>query len=569
LDPRRGSELVTRAKAGDVEAFAALTRQFQDLALGYAYGLLRDWHLAEDAAQEAFVAAYASLRSLRDDAAFAGWLRRIVHHQCHRTLRRHDIEVTPIQDVEATLASVDGAESRAHRDEQRDLVAAAVNSLPPHLRLVVLLHYLRGASQREVAAFLDLPVSTVNNRLHEARSALKQRMLTMVAGTIKQHALGDEFAKKVGRIVSVRGPVVDVRFDEPAQRADIFDVLAVADASGKRAEKLKVAQRLPDGTVRGVAVAPMEGIAPGAAVANVGGVEEGITPNMASAVVSEDDLRRAVEVLSRPSRRPSPAVLETGIKPIDLFCPLPVDGNVGLFGIQGVGRIVLVEELLHRFGKSDRGAQIFYLVHRNEPESVRGMLWQESGYPGDSVGPMQIVWLLSDLATEPAAATAIDPFDATIYCHPVLGARGLWPAIDPLLSDSTLLKSEIVGVEHVDVASRARELLRRSRQLMTDPLLLELLACRAHAAAKRRAAEFPSQRMSELSETDRQLVARARKLEHFLTNRFFVAEPFTKQPGVRVPLSETIRGCGMILDGAADALQESALLYVGAFSDAC
>jgi F0F1-type ATP synthase beta subunit len=137
-----------------------------------------------------------------------------------------------------------------------------------------------------------------------------------------------------------------------------------------------------------------------------------------------------------------------------------VDGNVGLFGIQGVGRIVLVEELLHRFGKTDRGAQIFYLVHRNEPESVRGMLWQESGYPGDTVGSMQVVWLLSDQATEPAAARAIEPFDASIYCHPVLGARGLWPAVDPLLSNSSILKREIVGAEHVETAGRAHALLK-------------------------------------------------------------------------------------------------------------
>jgi F-type H+-transporting ATPase subunit beta len=233
-----------------------------------------------------------------------------------------------------------------------------------------------------------------------------------------------------------------------------------------------------------------------------------------------------------------------------------------------VGRIVLVEELMHRFGKASQGAQLFYLVHRNEPDSVRGMLWQETGYPGDAVGPMQVVWLLSDLATEPEAATAIDPFDAAIYCHPVLGARGLWPAIDPLLSNSGLLDPQIVGAEHVEIATRARELLKRSRALMMDPVMLELLACRAVTAARKRAAESPALRMAELNDGDRLLVSRGRKLEHFLTTRFFVAEPFTKAPGVHVPIAETIRGCRMILDGEIDSLPEAALLYVGTIDDA-
>jgi F-type H+-transporting ATPase subunit beta len=103
---------------------------------------------------------------------------------------------------------------------------------------------------------------------------------------------------------------------------------------------------------------------------------------------------------------------------------------------------------------------------------------------------------------------------------------------------------------------------------MADPVLLELLACRAHQEVKRRAVEFPPQRLAELDQADRLLVSRARKLEHFLTTRFFVAEPFTKQPGVHVPLAETIRGCAMILDGAVDAIPEQSFLYVGAIGEA-
>src|SRR5205814_5731084 len=107
-------------------------------------------------------------------------------------------------------------------------------------------------------------------------------------------------------------------------------------------------------------------------------------------------------------------LIETGIKPIDLFCPFIEGGSVGLYGIQGVGRIVLVEELIRRLSETAK-LNIFYLVHRNEPDSVRDMLTKEKGYPGDRIASMQIFWILNDIATDPAAPRAGGLFDASIF----------------------------------------------------------------------------------------------------------------------------------------------------------
>lgn len=388
----------------------------------------------------------------------------------------------------------------------------------------------------------------------------------MATARIQEHRLGKGFAENIGRIISVRGPVIEARFEDSAG-ADVFDILATTDEAGRRVHRVKVAQRLTDGSVRGVAVAPLQDLAVGATIANVGGVSDGVTPYVANAAMGDDEVAAAVQTLGRPAEHPL-KLRETGIKPIDLFCPLPAGGNVGLFGIQGVGRIVLVEELFHRLNSAPEGLRLFYLVHRTEPDSIRGMLRQEDGYPGDVAGAIQVVWLLTDLATDLDAAAKLDPFDAAIYCHPLLGVRGLWPAIDPLLSDSVILRRRLVEPSHLETADRARQLLRRSRQLMADDVLMEMLACRAQRQAKRRASDYLQERLDRLPEEDRRTVLRARKLENFLTSPFFVAEKFSGRAGIFVPLAETIRGCKLILEGALDGVNEKALAYIGTIDEA-
>lgn len=190
------------------------------------------------------------------------------------------------------------------------------------------------------------------------------------------------------------------------------------------------------------------------------------------------------------------------------------------------------------------------------------MLTQEKEYPGDVVGNVQTWWMLSEKAIDADATRQMQLFDATIYCSPLLAVQGLYPAIDPLSSQSRI-PAEILGPDHTQIATRARQLLRRARDLMLDPILLEHLACRAKHNAWQRAKEFASQRLAELNTDDRTLVQRARKLERFLTTPFFVAEPFSKRSGKFVSRQQTIEGCQRIMDGEFDSAPEDAFAYIG------
>jgi F0F1-type ATP synthase beta subunit len=296
-------------------------------------------------------------------------------------------------------------------------------------------------------------------------------------------------------------------------------------------------------------------------VINSGQVGVGLTPWAGVTPMADQQIEGAMKTMARSGT--NARMLETGIKPIDLFAPLTEDGTMALLGIQGVGRIVLVEELIHRLSKANAPLRIVYLVEPNEPDSVRGMLTQEKEYPGDVVGPVETWWILSEKAVDPAATAAMQLFDAMVYCTPILGIQGLFPAIDPLDSRSRAAVSE----EHAKTAAAVRDLIRRARGLMLDPVLLELLACRSKKRAWARAREFPAQRLAELSPDDRLLVTRARKLERFMTTPFFVAEPFTHRPGKFVPLNETIRGCREIMDGTFDQTAEQNFQFIGAIED--
>ncbi|MDQ2798132.1 MAG: hypothetical protein M3Y13_00635, partial [Armatimonadota bacterium] len=240
------------------------------------------------------------------------------------------------------------------------------------------------------------------------------------------------------------------------------------------------------------------------------------------------------------------------------------------FGRQGVGRDVFLGELLHRLAVHSQGLSLFYLVPPNDRQAARDMLRQDEEFVGktDVAGAVQTVWLLTDRATDPAFAAATDLFDATAYFNPLLAVQGLWPAVDPLLSQSRFLDASRVGPEHVETARRVRETLARAKETMTDPVFLELAALGATAQAARRASEFAQARLPALSPEDRLLVARARKLQRFFTQPFFVAEPYTSTPGKWVSRAETIQACQAILDGDADALPEESFRFVGNWSEA-
>jgi RNA polymerase sigma factor (sigma-70 family) len=557
--------LVRLAAGGDANAFSVLVDRYCDAALAQALVFVPDLHLAQDVVQESFVAAYLSLPRLQEPAAFGGWLRSIVRHQSHRVLRKLDHEFAPLDEAAQSWTDQVGPETCAADREKGHILLSLVDRLPSPEREAISLFYLHECSRRDVAAFLNLPITTVDNRLHSARLKLKEELSTMVANTLSQHPIVPRPELIVGTVMSVDGPLIDVRF-EARQVPDLFDALVIADAAGKAVERMKVMQRRDAGLVRCVATGQIQDVAAGMKVMNTGAVGVALTPFVGVSPVSDGDLERVVARLSGGGAK---RLIETGIKPIDLFCPLLTDGNVALSGMQGVGRIVLLEELLHRLGRATTPIHlnVFYLVDRQEPDSVRGMLTQEKDYPGDVVGGVQTFWILSNRATDAEYAANCSAFDAAIDASILLAIDGLYPAVDPLHSRSNVPNTEL-GDEHMTVARMAIEILRQAKELMVDPVLLELIACRNRDRAVVRSREFAKTRMNQLNPADRLIVSRARKLQRFMTTPFFVVEPYARRPGKFVPRIETIRGCRMILEGQLDAVPEERLLYVGVVEEA-
>lgn len=194
--------LAVRARGGEVEAYGELVRRFKDMAYGYAYSVLGDFHLAEDVTQEAFIAAYGTLSHLREPAAFGAWLRRIVAKHCDRVTRRRRVRAVPLDAAIGEPSAMSDPSHVADAHERKTLVLEAVAALPDEERVATTLFYINGYSQAEVARFLEVPVDTVKNRLRASRSKLKERMLSMVDQTLKSHTLRDDFADAVVHAVS-------------------------------------------------------------------------------------------------------------------------------------------------------------------------------------------------------------------------------------------------------------------------------------------------------------------------------------------------------------------------------
>jgi RNA polymerase sigma factor (sigma-70 family) len=332
--------LVERARAGDVAAFTSLVGRFQHLAFGYALAVVRDFALAEDVAQEAFVAAWGSLGGLETPAAFPGWLRGIVGHCAHRILRRKLLAMAPLDEAGAVPAATLDPAATAERGERAAAMLAAIDALPAALREVTLLHYVHERSHAQIATFLGVPATTVNNRLHAARAQLKRRMLAMVKDTLHEHRLPDDFPARVGRVVSADGPLVEARFDV-SDLPEVHTALALEGGGGA----LHVIQRLPDGRVRGLA-AP--GVPTGVGARVVGTNEAVAYP------LDDATLAQAIRRLRRPLPTP-PVLLETGIKVIDLLCPLAAGSAVAVLGDLRVGVTVVVEELTLRLKDAPGG----------------------------------------------------------------------------------------------------------------------------------------------------------------------------------------------------------------------
>jgi RNA polymerase sigma factor (sigma-70 family) len=532
--------LVERAKAGDAAAFADLVRRYDAWATGWAIALLGDYQLAQDAVQEAFAAAHASLPTLAEPEAFPGWLKAIVRHTCFRALRQRRPDLVPLDFADHLPSAQPDPGLLVEEDERRYEVLAALTTLPEAQRQVVLLHYWQEYSHREIAALLGIPATKVNNRLHAARVRLREEMLAMTenvkptgpaaptgsAPTSAAVAMHGRVAPEspagvvpTGTIVAVHGPVVDVHFAYnrlPALRSWL--VPTTGAKSGR--PLLAVVQYLHDGVARAVAVSNGASLKQGLEVSDAG--EEVAVP------IEPRNAREAVARIARLARGPSHGAsrLETGMKALDLFCPF-VDGDVvGFVARPGVGQIVLIQELLYR--RATRPGRLTVIA---AVPAINRSSTTEDPY---GIGEVQTAYLpVRDMAATPARF--FDSVDVTIALSLPLARLGMWPAVDPSGSSSKHLDTTVVGAEHAEIAARARDLLR----------------------------PFPPEQESTEGEQPRSsehriLVARARRLRRFLSQPMYVAGPWIRWPAAFVPLADTLRGCRAILDGAYDQLPEEA-----------
>src|SRR2546430_2317914 len=440
--------LIGQAKQGDLDAFTEVTRRFQHMAFGYALSILRDLQQAEDVVQESFVAAWFGLRTLVGPAACPGWFRGIVRPQAHRLLRQRRLEALPLVAAEAVPAEESGPHDRLEQGQQVAAVLGSIARLPATLREIVILFYVHDCTQQDIATFLGVPVTTVNNRLHAARAQVKRRILPMVKDTLETHQLPDDFAARIGRIVRAREGLVEARFD-PLSLPDFLTEIVVSDDARQRAVTLQVVQRLPDGVVRCVATAPADTLEPGMTVMSAGRQVQ--TP------VSQELFDRSVRLLTGP---PAPSgapaeLLETGIKVIDVMCPLVRGGTVAIAGELRAGTTVVMEELVRRLSGGSAGVSLFTLAPWT-PVSIADTLRQD-GFSEGTMGPVQTFYFRSEEgAWTPERLAGLAGVDAVIRLSAALGGQGIYPTVDPLTSRSRLLEAEDVNRAHPELAARIR-----------------------------------------------------------------------------------------------------------------
>jgi F-type H+-transporting ATPase subunit beta len=459
--------------------------------------------------------------------------------------------------------------------------------------------------------------------------------------------------KMKGRVAQVIGAVVDVEFD--GHLPDIYNALETTNRGNRLV--LEVATHLGEGTVRTIAMDSTEGLVRGQEVTDTGAA--------IAVPVGEETLGRILNVIGEPideagpvkakatrgihqpapafvDQKPLPEILVTGIKVVDLLCPYSKGGKIGLFGGAGVGKTVLIQELINNIAKAYGGYSVFAgvgertregndLYHEmiesgvnkhgggqgsrcalvfgqmNEPPGARarvalsgltiadhfrdqgkdilffvdnvfrftqagsevsallGRIPSAVGYQPTlatemgamqeritsttkgSITSVQAIYVPADDLTDPAPATSFAHLDATTVLSRDIAAKGIYPAVDPLDSTSRILDPNVVGQEHYEVARKVQETLQRYKALQD---IIAILG------------------MDELSEDDKLIVARARKIERFLSQPFHVAEAFTGSPGVLCDLKDTIRGFKGLVEGAYDHLPEPAFYMVGSIEDA-
>jgi F-type H+-transporting ATPase subunit beta len=455
--------------------------------------------------------------------------------------------------------------------------------------------------------------------------------------------MADEDAKNVGRVVEIKGVVLDAVFDEKLPA--IYNALAIS--VGDRTLIAEVQQHLGDDRVRAVAMDGTDGLARGADVLDtgapisvpVGPATKGRIFNVLGDVIDQGDELPA-DTERWPIHRhapafdelnPTPQILETGIKVIDLLAPYTRGGKIGLFGGAGVGKTVLIQELINNIARQHKGTSVFAGVgertregndlwvemtesgviaqtalvygQMNEPPGARlrvalsgltmaeyfrdsegadillfidnifrftqagsevsallGRMPSAVGYQptlatemGElqeritstrkgSITSVQAIYVPADDLTDPAPAATFSHLDATTVLSRAISEKGIYPAVDPLDSTSRILQPNVVGDEHYRVATQVQRVLQRYKDLQD---IIAILG------------------MDELSDEDKLTVQRARKIERFLSQPFFVASVFTGRDGEYVRLEDTIRGFDEILRGNHDDLPEQAFFLQG------
>ena len=364
----------------------------------------------------------------------------------------------------------------------------------------------------------------------------------------------------IGTILRVRGPVIEVRFDASA-KLDLFDALAAVGADDLPVERVKVSHRFGDGRALCLVTGrSAERLAPGTSVLNTGS-DQVAGLRFPVPTVASHDLVAAVNAIVPEQKLEDTSIFETGVKAIDLLCPIAAGGSIAQIGVSGVGRLVLLEELRHLSRAVAAPLHVFGLVAPNDMGNYRH--WPEEGALRDRAEHLYVYWVLAQQGTDPKFE-ALRVFDSVHYCSPLLAVQGLYPAIDPQHSSSALLTTAIVGAEHVELAVRARDLLIEAKQQFCPRLAIELWACSARSSAARVAREY----QPEFSGRDAVRLSRARKLQFFLTQPFFTAAQDTGWKGCSVSLQDTLDGCRSIMDGEVDELPIDAFRYIGRLEEA-
>ena len=557
-------EIVEKAQVGDKEAFIHLVREFQNLAYGYAVSFLRDHHEAEDVAQDAFFLVYKQFSNLRRPESFVPWLRGIVRNLCLRRIRDNEKRRVDHYEVLEMRVEDDPGKSIEQLEDHMSLYQSIYN-LPQGFREVIILHYMRCHSHQQIAAFMGISLSQVNNRLHKARKLIKKRIHKMTENDLNQPKLDDTFAEQIGKLVQIQGRIIEVEFPE-TKIPDCLSTLDIIDVGKDDITKAVVIQRLEKGVVRAITEVELDS----------DNVDKKVNAGLEhTQSVSVKTIKDAIKRLSI-DKTEGANLVETGIKSIDLFCPITKKGNIGIFGPSGVGKMVLVEELTWRLADKGQSNSIFAFQLPEEQNTYVGLQRDDAKEEREEMhhyfrpsndGP-QIAYIPTLDASDPEFANSIkEEFDSLCFLHHEMAVFDVWPAVDPSYGFSKLLHREGVPARHREIATKVNNTVLEVKNEFIDRDTLLLLSNRARVAAKRRLIELIKNKLDEKNTAERKYLNRSLQLLYFLGTPFFFAERWTKRKGTYIPLNEVFDSCEAIMEGQYDDVDHSKFIMIGSLSE--